>query len=104
MEEMIMPGLKPTNGDVEVGGMKWEVKEGDDLHEGQVASMTCIEDRGHSMGEVLDKTRVVLLDDGSIYLDLATQAPDGSIESAAREFPEGALRAIVDHVEKLGAA
>jgi hypothetical protein len=99
-----MGGLEPTNGGIKVGGMRWEVSEGDDLPAGQVASMNCVEDRGHELGAVLDKTRVVLLEDGSTYVQLSTQAPDGSIESAAHEFPKGALRAIVEHVEQLESA
>jgi hypothetical protein len=94
-----MAGLAPTNGGVEVGGMMWEVKRAGEIPGGQVMSMDCVEDRGHRLGTVLDQTRIVLLEDGEINFQLATQGPDGTVEMASHPFAKGTLRAILDFVE-----
>jgi len=94
-----MSGLTPTNGSVEVGGMSWEVERAGHIPNGQVVSMNCVENRGHAMGTVLDQTRLVLIDDGEIYLQLATQGPDGTVQTASHPFQHGTLRAIIDFVE-----
>lgn len=98
-----MSRLQPTRSDMEMGGMQWEVTPPEELREGHVLRMTCVEDYSQEPGyPILDRTTITKLDGGSVHVAFDSERPNDNHYQASHEFQPGALRAIIDHVELSG--
>jgi hypothetical protein len=97
-----MGKFEPTRADIELGGMRWEVTPAEELQTGHAFRMRSVEDfsRGPDY-PMADRTTITRLDDGSVHVAFASER-NKDYYSASHEFPAGALRAIVDHVELSG--
>jgi hypothetical protein len=90
--------------DLELGGMNWQVTPPKELQGGHAFRMTCVEDfSGDPSYPIIDKTTITRLEDGSVHMAFDSER-NGSHYNGSHEFPVGALRAIIDHVEPLEGA